>query len=112
VVSATYIALFYNTPNPDVRVLLLFFAMQFFSIGFFLVIYVLWPWSRGTHCGIAAAVTGFISTIMAVPISILLAVLLQIGCHYLWLFDMCSIISRITYLFKIDEKRATSENRI
>jgi DHA1 family bicyclomycin/chloramphenicol resistance-like MFS transporter len=24
----------------------------------------------GTHCGIAAAVTGFISTIMAVPISI------------------------------------------
>jgi DHA1 family bicyclomycin/chloramphenicol resistance-like MFS transporter len=25
---------------------------------------------RGTHCGIAAAVTGFISTIMAVPISI------------------------------------------
>jgi DHA1 family bicyclomycin/chloramphenicol resistance-like MFS transporter len=44
--------------------------MQFFSIGFLLVIYVLWPWSRGTHCGIAAAVTGFISTIMAVPISI------------------------------------------
>jgi hypothetical protein len=42
-----------------------------------------------------------------------LAVLLQMGrCHYL--FDMCSIISRITYLFKIDEKRVniTSENRI
>jgi hypothetical protein len=34
-----------------------------------------------------------------------LAVLLQIGrCHYLF-FDMCNIISRITYLFKIDEKR-------
>jgi hypothetical protein len=31
---------------------------------------------------------------------------LQIGrCHYLLVFDMCSIISRITYLFKIDEKR-------
>jgi DHA1 family bicyclomycin/chloramphenicol resistance-like MFS transporter len=53
----------------------------------------------GHIAGIAAAVTGFISTIMAVPISILLAVLLQIGrCHYLWLFDMCSIISRIIYL--------------
>jgi DHA1 family bicyclomycin/chloramphenicol resistance-like MFS transporter len=29
VVSATYIALFYNTPNPDVRVLLLFCAAIF-----------------------------------------------------------------------------------
>jgi hypothetical protein len=69
------------------------------------------PWDT---LRVAAAVTGFIS-IMAVPISILLAVLLQIGrCHYLWLFDMCSIISRIAYLFKIDEKRVniTSENRI
>jgi hypothetical protein len=69
------------------------------------------PWDT---LRVAAAVTGFIS-IMAVPISILLAVLLQMGrCHYLWLFDMCSIISRITYLFKIDEKRVniTSENRI
>jgi DHA1 family bicyclomycin/chloramphenicol resistance-like MFS transporter len=48
VVSATYIALFYNTPS-DVRVLLLFFAMQFFSIGFLLVIYGYG--ARGTHCG-------------------------------------------------------------
>jgi hypothetical protein len=44
-----------------------------------------------------------------------LAVLLQIGrCHYLLVFDMCSIISRITYLFK--NRRETgqynSENRI
>jgi hypothetical protein len=40
----------------------------------------------GHIAGIAAAVTGFIS-IMAVPISILLAVLLQIGrCHYLLAF--------------------------
>jgi DHA1 family bicyclomycin/chloramphenicol resistance-like MFS transporter len=44
--------------------------MQFFSIGFLLVIYVLWLWSLGHIAGIAAAVTGFISTIMAVPISI------------------------------------------
>jgi DHA1 family bicyclomycin/chloramphenicol resistance-like MFS transporter len=69
----------------------------------------------GHIAGIAAAVTGFISTIMAVPISISLAVLLQIGrCHYLLVFDMCSIISRITYLFK--NRRETgqynSENRI
>jgi DHA1 family bicyclomycin/chloramphenicol resistance-like MFS transporter len=68
VVSATYIALFYNTPNPDVRVLLLFFAMQFFSIGFLLVIYVLWHMEPVGH--IAGTAVTFISTIMAVPISI------------------------------------------
>jgi hypothetical protein len=35
-----------------------------------------------------------------------LAVLLQMGVAIIcWLFDMCNIISRITYLFKIDEKR-------
>jgi hypothetical protein len=36
VVSATYIALFYNTPNPDVRILLLFCNAIFqyrFSFG-------------------------------------------------------------------------------
>jgi DHA1 family bicyclomycin/chloramphenicol resistance-like MFS transporter len=42
--------------------------MQFFSIGFLLVIYVLWLWSLWDT--LRAAVTGFISTIMAVPISI------------------------------------------
>jgi DHA1 family bicyclomycin/chloramphenicol resistance-like MFS transporter len=41
VVSATYIALFYNT-NPDVRVYCCF-ALQFFSIGFLFEIYVPWP---------------------------------------------------------------------
>jgi DHA1 family bicyclomycin/chloramphenicol resistance-like MFS transporter len=69
----------------------------------------------GHIAGIAAAVTGFISTIMAVPISFLLAVLLQIGVAIICgLFDMCSIISRITYLFK--NRRETGqynfENRI
>jgi DHA1 family bicyclomycin/chloramphenicol resistance-like MFS transporter len=67
---------------------------------------VLWLWSLGHIAGIAAAVTGFISTIMAVPISIFIGrFIADRRCHYLWLFDMCNIISRITYLFKIDEKR-------
>jgi DHA1 family bicyclomycin/chloramphenicol resistance-like MFS transporter len=53
--------------------------------------------------GIAAAVTGFISTIMAVPISILLFYCRWGVAIICGLFDMCSIISRIAYLFKIDE---------
>jgi DHA1 family bicyclomycin/chloramphenicol resistance-like MFS transporter len=52
------------------------------------------------HAGIAAAVTGFISTIMAVPISILLAVLLQIGrCHYLLAFRYVALsVGLLIYL--------------
>jgi DHA1 family bicyclomycin/chloramphenicol resistance-like MFS transporter len=60
---------------------------------------VLWLWSRGTHCGIAAAVTGFISTIMAVPISILLAVLLQMGVAIICGFSICALsVGLLIYL--------------
>jgi DHA1 family bicyclomycin/chloramphenicol resistance-like MFS transporter len=47
----------------------------------------------GHIAGIAAAVTGFISTIMAVPISILLAVLLQIGVAIICGFSICAALS-------------------
>jgi DHA1 family bicyclomycin/chloramphenicol resistance-like MFS transporter len=109
VVSATYIALFYNTPNPDVRVLLLFFAMQFFSIGFLLVIYVLWLWSLWDTLRDAV-----ISTIMAVPISIFIGRFIADRALPLFVGSICATLSvgLLIYL-KIDEKRVnTSENRI
>jgi DHA1 family bicyclomycin/chloramphenicol resistance-like MFS transporter len=84
--------------------------MQFFSIFFFGNLrYVLW--SLWDIAGIAAAVTGFISTIMAVPISILLAVLLQIVA--IICISICAALSvgLLIYL-KIDEGQYNSENRI
>jgi DHA1 family bicyclomycin/chloramphenicol resistance-like MFS transporter len=117
VVSATYIALFYNTPNPDVRVLLLFFAMQFFSIGFlFGNLRAMAMEPVGHIAGIAAAVTGFISTIMAVPISIFIGRFIADRALPLFVgFSICATLSvgLLIYL-KIDEKRVniTSENRI
>lgn len=69
-VSATYIFLFYNSANPTIEVLLLFFALQFFAIGFlFGNLRALAMESMGHIAGIASAVTGFLATIMAVPIS-------------------------------------------
>jgi DHA1 family bicyclomycin/chloramphenicol resistance-like MFS transporter len=59
----------------------------------------------GTHCGIAAAVTGFISTIMAVPISIFIAVLLQIGVAIICWFSICATLSVGLLIYLIDEKR-------
>tara|TARA_R110002124_G_scaffold138576_6_gene302126 strand:- start:54234 stop:55379 length:1146 start_codon:yes stop_codon:yes gene_type:complete len=68
--SLLYIILFFNGDNPRVEILLLFFGLQFFSIGFlFGNLRALAMEPVGHIAGIAAAITGFISTIMAVPIS-------------------------------------------
>jgi DHA1 family bicyclomycin/chloramphenicol resistance-like MFS transporter len=108
-VSVTYIALFYNMPNPDVRILLLFFALQFFSIGFlFGNLRAMAMEPVGHIAGIAAAVTGFISTIMAVPISIFIGRFIAETALPLFIgFSICAAlsISLLMYL-KIDEKRA------
>ncbi|HEY4617871.1 MAG TPA: multidrug effflux MFS transporter [Flavobacterium sp.] len=116
VVSATYVAMFYNTPNPDVRVLLLFFALQFFSIGFlFGNVRAMAMQPVGHIAGIAAAVTGFISTIMAVPISIYIGRFISDTALPLFVgFSICAALalSLLIYL-KMDESRSniSSENR-
>lgn len=69
-ISVLYVLLFFGSENPSVEILLLFFALQFFAIGFLfgnLRAVAMEP--VGHIAGIAAAITGFISTIMAVPIS-------------------------------------------
>ncbi|GAA4271523.1 multidrug effflux MFS transporter [Aquimarina gracilis] len=69
-ISLLYIVLFYNTPNPNIYMLLLFFGMQFFAVGFlFGNLRAMAMEPIGHIAGIGAAITGFISTIMAVPIS-------------------------------------------
>lgn len=108
-VSATYVGLFYNSPNPDVRILLLFFALQFFSIGFlFGNVRAMAMEPVGHIAGIAAAVTGFISTIMAVPISIFIGRFISETALPLFIgFSICAAlaIGLLVYL-KIDAKRA------
>jgi DHA1 family bicyclomycin/chloramphenicol resistance-like MFS transporter len=69
-VSVLYIIIFYNTPSPPIYLLLTFIALQFFFIGFlFGNVRALAMQPVGHIAGIAAAITGFISTMMAVPIS-------------------------------------------
>jgi DHA1 family bicyclomycin/chloramphenicol resistance-like MFS transporter len=68
--SLLYVVLFYGAPNPSIEVLLIFFALQFFAISFlFGNLRALSMEPVGHIAGIAAAITGFISTMMAVPIS-------------------------------------------
>lgn len=69
-IAILYVVVFYGSPNPNVAVLVLFLFAQFFCLGF------LWGNFRsiamepiGHIAGIGAAINGFVSTIMAVPIA-------------------------------------------
>jgi DHA1 family bicyclomycin/chloramphenicol resistance-like MFS transporter len=70
VVSLIYILFFYGDANPNIYVLLIFFGLQFFSIGFlFGNTRALAMEPIGHIAGVGAAINGFVSTIMAVPIA-------------------------------------------
>jgi DHA1 family bicyclomycin/chloramphenicol resistance-like MFS transporter len=65
-----YSFLFYNSSNPSITVLLVFCALQFFAIGFlFGNLRALAMQPVGHIAGVGAAINGFASTIMAVPIA-------------------------------------------
>ena len=69
-IAVTYVVVFYGSPNPNVAVLVVFLFAQFFCLGF------LWGNFRsiamepiGHIAGIGAAINGFVSTVLAVPIA-------------------------------------------
>lgn len=69
-VSLLYVALFHTGVNPSVHVLVAFFLLQFFAVGFlFGNLRSLAMEPLGHIAGIGAAINGFVSTVMAVPIA-------------------------------------------
>lgn len=96
-VSVMYVLLYADGSNPPVTILLSFFALQFFCIGFlFGNLRAMAMDPVGHIAGIAAAITGFISTIMAVPISTLIGRQVSDSVLPLFLgFLVCSFISLI-----------------
>ena len=65
-----YVLIFHNGVNPPYWVVLIFFAMEFFAVGFiFGNLRALAMEPVGHIAGIGAAITGCIATVMAVPIS-------------------------------------------
>jgi DHA1 family bicyclomycin/chloramphenicol resistance-like MFS transporter len=69
-VSLLYVALLHTGVNPSVYVLVAFFLMQFFAVGFlFGNLRSLAMEPLGHIAGIGAAINGFVSTVMAVPIA-------------------------------------------
>ncbi|WP_136480822.1 multidrug effflux MFS transporter [Cognatitamlana onchidii] len=69
-ISILYTILFWSGTNPSIYVLLTFFALQFFAVGFlFGNLRAIAMQPLGHIAGIGAALNGCISTIMAVPIA-------------------------------------------
>jgi len=100
-ISLLYILLFYNSVNPSIEVLLAFFAFQFFAIGFlFGNLRALAMQPIGHIAGIGAAITGFISTIMAVPISAFIGKYVEDTALPLFIgFLICSGLSILVLLY-------------
>lgn len=70
-ISLLYVVLFNSGLNPSLFTLLAFFSFQFFAIGFlFGNLRALAMQPVGHIAGIAAAITGFISTLLAVLLSV------------------------------------------
>ncbi len=94
-VSVLYILLFMSVEQPNIYILLVFFAIQFFCIGFlFGNLRALAMQPVGHIAGIAAAITGLISTLMAVPISTFIGRFVVQGTLPLFIgFSVCSAIS-------------------
>jgi len=109
-ISVLYVILFFNTANPSVVVLLLFFGFQFFAIGFlFGNLRAIAMQPVGHIAGIASAITGFISTIMAVPISTFIGRFVDSEVLPLFIgFSICSGLSIVVLLYvKRGEKSIT-----
>ncbi|MGJ8666003.1 MAG: multidrug effflux MFS transporter [Patiriisocius sp.] len=96
-VSTLYIILFSSGENPPIEVLVGFFAIQFFSIGFlFGNLRSLAMEPLGHIAGVGAAITGFIATFMAIPMSAFIGRFLATSSLPLFIgFAVCSGISLV-----------------
>ncbi len=70
IISLLYVVLYWGGHNPSIVVLIGFFALQFFAVGLlFGNLRALAMEPLGHIAGIGAAINGFASTVMAVPIA-------------------------------------------
>ena len=96
-ISFCYIGLFFNSENPSITILLLFFGLQFFALGFlFGNLRALAMQPIGHIAGIGSAINGFVSTIMAVPIATYIGRFVDATSLPLFIgFAVCGVISLI-----------------
>tara|TARA_B100000768_G_scaffold174960_1_gene185816 strand:+ start:116 stop:1312 length:1197 start_codon:yes stop_codon:yes gene_type:complete len=99
-ISLTYIILYSGKENPDSAILILFFVLEFFSLGFlFGNLRALAMEPIGHIAGIGAAINGFVSTIMAVPIATYIGSFIDTTALPLFIgFFICGILTLVLIL--------------
>lgn len=109
-IAFLYVLLYYGESNPGIEILMLFFSLQFFAIGFlFGNLRALAMQPMGHIAGMAAAITGFISTIMALPISTYIGTYIQDQVWPIFLgFTICGVLS-LLILWGINKLSLKSE---
>lgn len=98
-ISILYVILFYSGQNPSIGVLMLFLGLQFFSVGFlFGNLRALAMEPLGNIAGIGAAINGFLSTVLAVPIANYIGGFVKTSALPLFIgFSVFGILSVITF---------------
>ena len=106
-----YIVLYSGETNPSIYVLVTFFGLQFFAIAFlFGNTRALAMEPIGHIAGIGAAINGFVSTIMAVPIATLIGSFINTTALPLFIgFFVCGVIALllIQYLNFSNKKKVS-----
>jgi DHA1 family bicyclomycin/chloramphenicol resistance-like MFS transporter len=106
-----YIFLYSGETNPSIYVLVTFFGLQFFAIAFlFGNTRALAMEPIGHIAGIGAAINGFVSTIMAVPIAMLIGSFINTTALPLFIgFFVCGVVALllIQYLNFTNKKKAS-----
>ena len=99
-ISLLYVLLHLNGNNPSFGVLITFFAVQFFSVGFiFGNMRALAMQPLGHIAGIGSAINGFVSTVMAVPIANYIGSFVNDSVLPLFIgFSVFGILSFLTFL--------------
>lgn len=100
-ISLMYVVLFWSGKNPSIYILVSFFALQFFSVGFlFGNLRALAMQPLGHIAGIGAAINGFISTVLAVPIANYIGDFVRTSVLPLFIgFSIFGLLSVIVFLY-------------
>lgn len=108
ITSLIFILIFHSGLNPSIEILITFFAVQFFTIGFlFGNLRALAMEPLGHIAGIGSALNGFISTVMAVPIANYIGSFVEDTVTPLFIgFLVCGVISII--LFYVNVRKTSS----
>lgn len=100
-ISILYMLLFFTGDNPSIHVLVTFFLLQFFAVGFlFGNLRSLAMEPIGHIAGIGAAINGFVSTVMAVPIANYIGGFVKTSVLPLFIgFSICGVLSLLVFIW-------------